>query len=63
MRDIKTRFLAATGHVCADGESTTLAFTQLRATNPTVFPVPRGNESFNDALAEVVAKYEADFQS
>lgn len=54
MKDLKSRFLAAIGHVCAVGESPAQAFERLRHTNPNAFPVPRGNESFLDACADVV---------
>jgi hypothetical protein len=57
-RNLKGRFLAAIGHVPAAHESAADAFDQLRATTPDAFPVPRGSESFWDAISEVVARHE-----
>ena len=59
MTDLKSRFLAAISYVCAAGESPAQAFDRLRVENPDVFPVPRGNESFLDACAEVARTHEA----
>ena len=59
MKDLKSRFLAAIGYVCAAGESPAEAFDRLRVDNPDAFPVPRGSESFLEACAEVVSKHEA----
>ena len=61
MKDLKSRFLAAIGYVCAADESPAQAFDRLRlrGENPDAFPVPRGSESFLDACAEVVSKHEA----
>jgi hypothetical protein len=60
MKDLKSRFLAAIGHVCAVGESPAQAFDRLRVETPDAFPVPRSHESFLDACAEVVHEHEAD---
>jgi hypothetical protein len=59
VKDLKTRFLAAIGYVCAAGQSPAEAFDRLRVTNPNAFPVPRGNESFLAACADVVRSHEA----
>ena len=58
MKDLKSRFLAAIGHVCAAGESASVSFDRLRVANPDAFPVPRGHESFLAACAEVVVRHE-----
>ena len=57
-KDLKSRFLAAIGYVYAAGESPNEAFARLRSDNPDAFPVPRGNESFLDACADVVRAHE-----
>ena len=56
--NLKGRFLAAIGHVPADQEAAAEAFDRLRVTNPDIFPVPRGTESFWDAIYEVVTRHE-----
>jgi hypothetical protein len=56
--NLKGRFLAAIGHVPAAHESAAEAFDRLRETTPDLFPVPRGTESFWDAIDEVVGHYE-----
>jgi len=56
--NLKTRFLATVGYVCAGHESPAEAFARLRTANPDLFPVPRGNESFLEACAEVVLRHE-----
>ena len=56
--NLKGRFLATIGHVPAAHESADVAFDHLRKVNPDLFPVPRGTESFWDAIAEVVARHE-----
>ncbi len=58
MVGLKSRFLAAVGYVCAEGESAEMAWSRLRATNPDMFPVPRAYESMFDACAEVVRNHE-----
>ena len=59
MKDLKIRFLAAIGYVCAADESPAQAFDRLRIKNPDAFPVPREYESFNDACAAVARTHEA----
>lgn len=59
MKDLKSRFLAAIGHACKADESPEQAFDRLRLSNPDAFPVPRCNESFLEACADVVRTYEA----
>lgn len=62
MKDLKLRFLDAIGYVCSAGsagESPAQAFDRLRVENPDAFPVPRCNESFLDACAEVARTHEA----
>ena len=59
MKDLKSRFLAAIGYVCAADESPAQAFARLRVENPDAFPVPRCDESFLDACAEVARTHEA----
>jgi hypothetical protein len=61
--NLKSRFLAAIGHVCAANESPAAAFDQLRIKNPDTFPVPRCTESFLEACAEVVRMWEAPVRS
>ncbi len=58
MNDLKSRFLAAIGYVCAAGESPSEAFARLRGENPDAFPVPRCDESLLDACADVVRAHE-----
>jgi hypothetical protein len=58
MKDLKSRFLATLGYVYAEGESPDMAFARLRAENPDAFPVPRCDESFLEACAEVVRAHE-----
>jgi hypothetical protein len=50
---LKGRFLTAIGYVCARRESANDAFDRLRLERPDLFPVPRCNESFWDAIAQV----------
>lgn len=57
--NLKSRFLAAIGYVCATHESPAQAFDRLRRENPDAFPVPREFEAFHQACAEVVLKHEA----
>lgn len=56
--NLKDRFLATIGHVPAAHASADATFDRLRKVNPDLFPVPRGTESFWDAIAGVVASYE-----
>lgn len=58
MKDLKSRFLAAIGHVYSVGESSAEAFDRLRVANPDAFPVPRGSASFLDTCADVVRNHE-----
>lgn len=58
MTNLKTRFLAAVGYVCAEYESPAEAFARLRVENPDLFPVPRCTESLLEACAEVVRRHE-----
>lgn len=58
MKDLKTRFLVTIGYVCAADESPAQAFDRLRVANPDAFPVPRCNESFLDACADVARTHE-----
>lgn len=58
MKDLKSRFLTTIGYVCAAGESPNMAFAHLRSENPDAFPVPRCDESFLEACAEVVRSHE-----
>lgn len=58
MKDLKSRFLAAIGHVVATGASPAQAFERLRRTNPDAFPVSRDTQSFLDACANVVRSHE-----
>lgn len=52
---LKGRFLTAIGYVCARRESPTDAFDRLRMERPDLFPVPRPDQSFWNAVAEVAA--------
>lgn len=45
MKNLKSRYLAAIGHVIATGESPAQAFERLRHTNPDAFPTPRDTQS------------------
>jgi hypothetical protein len=56
--NLRGQFLAAIGYAPAAHESVVEAFARLRTTSPDLFPVPRGSESFWDAIAEVVTRHE-----
>lgn len=57
--NLKGRYLAAISYVPCTDESMDAAFDRLRDEYPNLFPMPRGVESFWDAVAEVVARAEA----
>lgn len=59
MQNLKSRFLTAIGYVCKADESPAQVFDRLRVSNPDAFPVPRCDESFLDACADVVRAHEA----
>ena len=51
---LKRQFLDRVGYVCKRDESPGQAFDRLRQENPDLFPVPRCNESFWDAIRDAV---------
>lgn len=55
---IGARYVAIVlGHVPRASESFIAAFERLRRNNPDLFPVPRCDQSFNDAMREVIARH------
>ena len=55
MDNLKKRFLDHIGYVCRDSESASEAFDLFRQQFPDLFPVPRDNQSFWEAIEECLS--------